>query len=87
MGFALWMDTELAWAQGTHEYRPMGVAVIAKSDLFRQSDFRPMRPAPSEGSRTYRGLFASLGDLNAYLEKQRRPRMPVTRLRKKSLFK
>ncbi len=28
MGFALWLDDELAWAQGTHEYRPMGTAVI-----------------------------------------------------------
>jgi hypothetical protein len=42
MGFALWIDAEqdLAWAQGTHEYRPMGTAVIALASQFRHSDFR-----------------------------------------------
>jgi hypothetical protein len=29
MGFALWMEDEVAWAQGTHEYRPMGSAAMA----------------------------------------------------------
>ena len=40
MGFAVWIDAEahVAWAQGTHEYRPMGTAVIALTDLFRQRD-------------------------------------------------
>ncbi len=23
MGFYLWLDEQLAWAQGTYEYRPM----------------------------------------------------------------
>ena len=31
MGFAVWMSKEEVWAQGTHEYRPMGCAVIAKT--------------------------------------------------------
>ena len=43
MGFALWTDGERAWAQGTSEYRAMGVAVIAASDLFRNRDFHPRR--------------------------------------------
>jgi len=43
MGFYLWVDDELAWAQGTYEYRPMGTAVISASDLFRRRDFDPRR--------------------------------------------
>ena len=40
MGFALWIDSDCVWAQGTHEYKPMGAAVIARvTDLFRQQDF------------------------------------------------
>jgi hypothetical protein len=34
MGFYLWIDRDLAWAQGTYEYRPMGAAVIAASGAF-----------------------------------------------------
>ena len=30
MGFALWVDSEMAWAQGRHEYQPMGAAVVAR---------------------------------------------------------
>ena len=36
VGFYLWLDRDLAWAQGTYEYRPMGTAVI--------SVFRPVSP-------------------------------------------
>jgi len=71
MGFALWIDPELAWAQGRHEYRPMGVAVVSRSDLFRQRDFAARRPAPALGGPRYVGMFASLGDLNAWLEERR----------------
>ena len=67
MGFALWIDGDLAWAQGVHEYRPMGAAVVAVTDRFRQRDFRLTRRAPFRAAPTYAGLFASLGDLNAYL--------------------
>ena len=38
MGYELWIDRDLAWARGTYEYRPMGAAVIAASDLFRARD-------------------------------------------------
>ena len=71
MGFALWTSTGLAWAQGTHEYRPMGVAVISTTDLFRARDFHPLRRVP-ENAATYVGLFASMVDLNDWLEKHRR---------------
>lgn len=67
MAFVLWIDDQLAWAQGRHECRAMGAAVIAVSDRFRQRDFRidvicPPRDAPS-----YVGMFASLSEVNRYL--------------------
>ena len=67
MGFALWIDGDLAWAEGLHEYRPMGVAVIAATDRFRARDFDRRRPGPPRERNTYAGLFASVGDLNARL--------------------
>ncbi len=67
MGFALWIDSELARAQGLHEYRPLGVAAIAVTDRFRERDFNPGRPAPPRGGCHYAGLFASLGEVNSYL--------------------
>jgi hypothetical protein len=71
VGFALWTADGLAWAQGTHEYKPMGVAVISATDLFRPRDFDPGRRAP-ESAAAYIGLFASMVDLNDWLESQRR---------------
>jgi hypothetical protein len=73
VGFYLWFDEELAWAQGTYEYRPMGTAVIAQSDLFRRRDFDPRRKPPRAVE--YAGQFASLGHLNQQLQ-QRRARNP-----------
>jgi hypothetical protein len=73
MGFALWVDRETAWCAGTHEYRPMGVAVIAATSLFSARDFHSMRPPPGErDGPDFRGLFASLPDVNSFLERQRR---------------
>jgi hypothetical protein len=69
MGFYLWFDGELAWAQGTYEYRPMGAAVISTNDLFRRRDFSPRRK-PMRGE--YAGQFASIGHLNAELRKRRK---------------
>ena len=71
MGFYLWFDEGLAWAQGTYEYRPMGTAVIAASDLFRRRDFDPRRKLPAPGTAEFAGQFASLGHLNAQLQKRR----------------
>jgi len=76
MGFALWIDDAQAsaWAQGTHEYKPMGAAVVALSDQFRQRDFQPSRRCPPRLDRRFIGLFASIPDVNAYLARYRRRR-------------
>ena len=70
VGFAVWFDSEYAWAAGTYEYRAMGVAVIAKTDLFRGSDFRRDRNRPRGAA--FQGHFASIGQVNAYLIAKRR---------------
>jgi len=72
VGFELWIDGELAWAQGRHEYQPMGSAVIARTDLFRDRDFRRLCSPPQAPGTAYFGLFASLGEVNAFLAKRRR---------------
>jgi hypothetical protein len=77
MGFALWIDGDLAWAEGLHEYRPMGVAVIAATDRFRPRDFDRRRPGPPRAHHTYAGLFASVGDLNAWLRRRLTSRSPT----------
>jgi hypothetical protein len=71
MGFYLWVGKELAWAQGTYEYRPMGTAVIAISDLFRRRDFDARRKLPFE-SGEYAGHFASLVHINSHLRQRRK---------------
>jgi hypothetical protein len=71
LGFALWIEPELAWAAGTYEYRPFGVAVISNTDLFRGSDFRRDRHAPQVSDESFVGFFASLGELNEHLVKTR----------------
>jgi hypothetical protein len=71
MGFALWTEAELAWAAGTSEYRATGVAVISRTDLFRPADFRRDRRAPRGSSVEFAGHFASIGQVNAYLIRQR----------------
>jgi hypothetical protein len=72
VGFHLWISPEVAWAQGTYEYRPMGTAVIAASDLFRRRDFDSRRLPPARGSAFYVGQFASLGHLNLELRRKRK---------------
>jgi hypothetical protein len=75
MGFYLWLDGEVAWAQGTYEYRPMGAAVICCSDLFRRRDFDARRkPQPSREA-VFAGQYASLGHLNFQLRKTRKPKL------------
>ena len=81
MGFVLWIDAETACCAGTHEYRPMGTAVVAASDLFASRDFRPMRPSPSRLAPHFHGLFASLGEVNRYLRRRRAPADPAARVR------
>lgn len=71
MGFVLWTEDGVAWAQGTHEYKPMGTAAIAASDLFRPRDFSPARKPPRLRHRSYVGFFASIIDLNHWLTRHR----------------
>ena len=72
MGFGLWIDRDngLAWAQGTHEYRPMGAAVISSTDQFRRSRF-PAEVAQASEERLQnsrsRGFSGSLEEVNTRL--------------------
>lgn len=72
MGFHLWVDDDLAWAQGAYEYRPMGTAVICISDLFQRRDFSGRRQWQPTPTARYAGQFASLGHLNQHLVERRR---------------
>jgi hypothetical protein len=74
VGFYLWVDRDLAWAQGTYEYRPMGTAVISASDLFRRRDFSPRRKVQAPRDAEFAGQFASLGHLNMQLKERRKRR-------------
>lgn len=67
MGFALWVGPETAWAQGTHEYRPMGAAVIGVRGVFSPRDFSIRRAAPPREDPRFTGHFASLGQMNDFL--------------------
>jgi len=69
MGFAVWVDEEgrTAWAEGTHEYRPMGTAVIAITDQFRHRDFRQKCRSPTHLGGSFVGFFGSLETVNEYL--------------------
>jgi hypothetical protein len=70
MGYHLWIDHDLAWAQGTYEYRPMGAAVVSTSDMFLRRDFSPRR-RPQAPRDAYIGQFASLGHINQELRVRR----------------
>jgi len=71
MGFALWIDEDeqLAWAQGTHEYRPYGAAVIGSRGQFRWNDFRQSRRVPRSLRRQFVGFFGSLETVNECLDR------------------
>ena len=87
MGFAVWVDTDqkVVWARGTHEYRPMGTAVIAITDQFRARDFRQTRRVPA----SFAGFFGSLEEVNARLRSARawRRRTTPSHLRQTSYVK
>lgn len=80
MGFALWIDERsgIAWAQGTHEYRPMGSAAIARTDQFRRRDFRQSRRRPVTLVDCFRGFYGSLEEVNVTLRSQAKPRARIT---------
>ena len=89
MGFALWIEEHVAWASGTHEYRPMGSAVVAAGSVFTARDFRLRQTVPSRGDLRFIGLFASLGDMNHWLQSHssrqgRSPRIKIIPPRRKS---
>ncbi len=69
MGFAVWIDAKerVAWAQGTHEYRPMGTAAIALTDLFHPRDFVAARESPAHLQQSFAGFFGSLETVNEFL--------------------
>jgi hypothetical protein len=72
MGFALWIDGDLAWAQGTHEYKPMGSAVIARNGVFAPRDFHSRHRSPYRYDPAFAGFFASLGHMNVFLKSQKK---------------
>jgi hypothetical protein len=72
MGFYLWLDRDVAWAQGTYEYRPMGAAVVAATDLFTRRDFDSGRKVRVPATARYLGQFASLGQVNGVLQDLRK---------------
>lgn len=74
MGFALWIQDDHAIAQGTHEYRPMGAAVIGVDGVFTPRDFSRRRRSPSRMDPSLVGLFASLGEMNDWLKKRQSKR-------------
>jgi len=79
MGWAVWIDERegTVWAQGTHEYRPTGTAVIAITDQFCLRDFNPALRRPRYLESSFRGFFGSLEEVNHYLRERRitsRPR-------------
>jgi hypothetical protein len=80
MGFGLWIDKRrrLAWAQGAHEYRPMGVAVISATDVFRPRDFDRRRSRPAELRGSFVGFFGSLEEVNHYLQARRTRKLRQT---------
>jgi hypothetical protein len=73
MGWAVWIDEPegTAWAQGTHEYRPMGTAVIAITDQFHPRDFRQSLRRPDRLNESFTGFFGSLEEVNRRLRQSR----------------
>jgi hypothetical protein len=66
------MKDGLSWAMGTHEYRPMGVAIISDSDYFRPRDFHGRRKLPSQDRTAFVGFFASIEHLNERMGEMRK---------------
>jgi hypothetical protein len=71
MGFALWVKDGVARAEGTHEYRPMGIAVISATGQFHARDFRPRASHAPTPDAEFAGFFASLGHVNDHLRRHR----------------
>jgi hypothetical protein len=67
VGFALWRQGPLVYCAGTHEYRPMGTAVVHERGVFTARDFSPGTIGLRRGADGFVGYFASLSEVNAYL--------------------
>jgi hypothetical protein len=76
LGFAVWIDDreKVVWAQGTHEYRPMGLAVIALLGQFSPRDFKQSLKRPTELDKLFAGFFGSLEEVNHYIGDDRKQR-------------
>lgn len=74
MGFAMWWQPPLLICAGTHEYRPMGTAVIGDQGLFESSDFQKQRKSPPRGTEDFVGYFASLNEVNGFLRGKKKIR-------------
>ena len=85
MGFALWIEQDTAWAAGTHEYRPMGAAVIGAGGTFTPRDFKRYLNPPPRYDPRFAGLFASLGEMNDFLRRRTRRQTPFTNFENKLL--
>ena len=62
----------VAWVQGTHEYRPMGTAVLSRWGQFRRNDFRQDLRRPTELEDCFVGFFGSLETVNEFLREPRK---------------
>lgn len=76
----MWVDEseKVVWAQGTHEYRPMGTAVVALQDQFRPRDFRQSLKRPVSLQPFFAGFFGSLETVNHYLRESKDRRFRQT---------
>jgi len=66
MGFTIHLDSErdLLYASGTHEHRPLGVAIIARESIFLACDFNIDYHIPARVGARYVGFYGSIGDIN-----------------------
>lgn len=71
MGYALWIDGDLAWAEGAHEYRAWGSAVVSVSTSFQLRDFRRHPGKRLRHGKNFVGLFPSLEEVNYHLRQRR----------------
>ncbi len=81
MGYALWIDGDVAWAEGAHEYRAWGSAVVSASTGFRLKDFRRHAGKRERRGENFVGLFPSLEEVNFHLRERRSMNPPKIRKR------
>jgi|GEM_PF-2436943 len=86
MGYALWIDGDLAWAEGAHEYRAWGTAVVSARTGFRLRDFRRRVGKRERRGEPFVGLFPSLEELNYYLRTRQRRGGGRTKLQRYPAF-